>query len=74
MRPVGASAGLRVLLDLPAHGPTVAELCERALERSMLLHDVEGRNAIVVGYGALSEHDSEAGLDALCDLLAEAYG
>jgi GntR family transcriptional regulator / MocR family aminotransferase len=74
VRPVGASAGLRVLLDLPAHGPTAAELCDRALARSLLLHGVEGRNAIVVGYGALSEHECEAGLTALCDLLAEAYG
>jgi GntR family transcriptional regulator/MocR family aminotransferase len=71
--PSGAAAGLRVLLDLPKHGPVAAELCDRGAARSLALHPVEDRNAILVGYGALSEHDAEAGLEALCDLLAEAY-
>jgi GntR family transcriptional regulator/MocR family aminotransferase len=71
--PSGAAAGLRVLLDLPRRGPTAAELCDRAAAQSLALYPVEDRNAILVGYGALSEFDAEAGLEALCDLLAEAY-
>jgi GntR family transcriptional regulator / MocR family aminotransferase len=71
--PSGAAAGLRVLLDLPRDGPTAAELCDRGAAQSLALYPVEARNAILVGYGALSEHDAEAGLEALCDLLAEAY-
>jgi GntR family transcriptional regulator / MocR family aminotransferase len=71
--PSGAAAGLRVLLDLPPHGPTAPELCDRGAAQSLALYQVEARNAILVGYGALSEHDAKAGLEALCDLLAEAY-
>jgi GntR family transcriptional regulator/MocR family aminotransferase len=44
-----------------------------AAGRSLRLYGVEGRNAIVVGYGALPEHDADAGLRALVDLLADAY-
>jgi GntR family transcriptional regulator/MocR family aminotransferase len=73
VRPLGAAAGLRVLLDLPAHGPSASELCEHAATRSLLLYPVAGRNAVLVGYGALPEHDAAAGLHALCDLLAESY-
>jgi hypothetical protein len=40
----------------------------------MRLYAVEGRNAVLVGYGALPEHDADAGLRALCNLLAELYG
>jgi GntR family transcriptional regulator/MocR family aminotransferase len=73
VRPAGAAAGLSVLLDLPDHGPDAAELCARAAERSMRLYGPAGRNAVLVGFGALSEHDAEAGLRALGNLLAESY-
>lgn len=71
--PEGAAAGLRVLLDLPGSGPTARELCELASERSLALYEVAGRNAVLVGYGALPEYDAEAGLRALTDLLATVY-
>jgi GntR family transcriptional regulator/MocR family aminotransferase len=62
--PSGAAAGLRVLLDLPPEGPAAAELCDRASAQSVQLYRVEGRNAVLVGYGALSEHETDAGLKA----------
>jgi GntR family transcriptional regulator / MocR family aminotransferase len=77
--PVGISAGLRVLLELPPGGPSAAELAERAAARSIELFPV-GRfhhhgepvpDGIVLGYGALPEHAFEAGLRALGDLLWE---
>lgn len=71
--PTGAAAGLRVLLELPPHGATAAELCDHAAARSLRVYAVEGRNAVLVGYGALSEHETEAGFGLLCDLLAETY-
>jgi GntR family transcriptional regulator/MocR family aminotransferase len=71
--PTGAAAGLRVLLDLPARGPTAAELCGLAAAQGLQLYRVEGRNAVLVGYGALSEHETDAGLLALCDVLAKSY-
>jgi GntR family transcriptional regulator / MocR family aminotransferase len=64
VRPVGISAGLRVLLELPDAG----ELVARARERSVELFPVEG-HGVVVGYAALPEHDFAAGLDALIALL-----
>ena len=73
------SAGLRVLLELPANGPSAAELAERAAARSIELFPV-GRfhhhgepvpDGIVLGYGSLPEHAFEAGLKALGDLFAE---
>ena len=80
IRPVGISAGLRVLLELPADGPTGVELAERAAERSIELFPV-GRfhhhggpdpDGVVLGYGSLPEHAFDAALEALGDLLAEA--
>ncbi len=77
--PVGISAGLRVLLELPANGPSAAELAERAAARSIELFPV-GRfhhhgepvpDGIVLGYGALPEHAFEGGLRALGELFAE---
>jgi GntR family transcriptional regulator / MocR family aminotransferase len=76
--PVGISAGLRVLPELPPTGPSAQELTERAAQRAIELfpvtpHHHDGRaarNAVVVGYGALPEHDFEAGVGALGDLLA----
>ena len=71
--PVGISAGLRVLLELPA----ADEVAARAAERSVELFPVgrnhhDGRPAadgVVVGYAALPEHDFAAGLSALAELL-----
>jgi GntR family transcriptional regulator/MocR family aminotransferase len=77
--PVGISAGLRVLLELPPGGPSAVELAERAAARSIELFPV-GRfhhhgepvpDGIVLGYGALPEHAFEAGLRALGELLRE---
>jgi GntR family transcriptional regulator/MocR family aminotransferase len=77
--PVGISAGLRVLLELPLDGPSAAELAERAAARSIELFPV-GRfhqhgepvpDGIVLGYGALPEHAFEAGLAALGELFAD---
>jgi GntR family transcriptional regulator/MocR family aminotransferase len=76
--PIGISAGLRVLLELPPEGPSAEELAADAAERSIELfpigphhHDSRTvRDGVVVGYGALPEHDFEAGLSALGDLLA----
>jgi GntR family transcriptional regulator/MocR family aminotransferase len=62
--PVGISAGLRVLLELPDED----ELVERARERSVELFPVTGRG-VVVGYAALPEHDFDSGLAALAELL-----
>jgi GntR family transcriptional regulator/MocR family aminotransferase len=74
--PVGIAAGLRVLLELPAAGPSAAELTETAAARSIELFPV-GRfyhhgeplpDGIVLGYGSLPEHAFEAGLRALGEL------
>jgi GntR family transcriptional regulator/MocR family aminotransferase len=78
--PVGISAGLRALLELPAGGPSGAELAALARARSITLYPVaqhhhDGRalrDGVVVGYAALPEHALAAGLSALGDLLAEA--
>ena len=78
VRTVGISAGLRVLLELPPDGPPAAELASAAARRSVALwpvsayhHDpAAAPHGIVVGYGALAEHDFEAGLRALGDVLA----
>ena len=76
--PVGIAAGLRVLLELPADGPSAAELANAAAARSIELFPV-GRfhhhgeavpDGIVLGYGALPEHAFEAGLRALGELFA----
>jgi GntR family transcriptional regulator/MocR family aminotransferase len=77
--PVGISAGLRVLLELPAQGPSAEELAEKARKRDIELfpvgrfhhHGPPARDGVVLGYGALPEHDFEPGLGALGDLLAE---
>jgi GntR family transcriptional regulator/MocR family aminotransferase len=77
--PVGISAGLRVLLELPLEGPPATGLAERAAAHSIELFPV-GRfhhhsepvpDGIVLGYGALPEHAFEAGLTALGELFAE---
>jgi GntR family transcriptional regulator/MocR family aminotransferase len=76
---VGIAAGLRVLLELPAGGPSAAELTESAAARSIELfpvgrfhqHGEPVRDGIVLGYGALPEHAFEAGLRALGELFAE---
>jgi GntR family transcriptional regulator / MocR family aminotransferase len=80
LTPVGISAGLRVLLELPPGGPSAAELAERAAQRSIELfpaglfhhHGDPVPDGIVLGYGAPPEHAFEAALAALGELLAEA--
>lgn len=82
LTPVGISAGLRVLLELPAGGASAAELAEQAARRSIELWPVgpfshgspPRRDGIVLGYGALPEHDFEAGLRALGDVLEASLG
>src|SRR5215211_1216326 len=78
--PVGIAAGLRVLLALPPAAPSADDLARRAAARSIELfplsmfhHDGERHDpdGVVLGYGALPEHDVEAGLKALGDVLAE---
>ena len=77
--PVGISAGLRVLLELPPGSPSADELAELGAKRSLELfpvrrcyHDHAGREGLVVGYAALPDHAFESGLNALGDLLAAA--
>jgi GntR family transcriptional regulator/MocR family aminotransferase len=77
VEPVGISAGLRVLLELPRDGESGAELARRGRERSIELfpvapcyHDGRAiRDGVIVGYAALPEHAFDAGLTALGDLL-----
>jgi GntR family transcriptional regulator/MocR family aminotransferase len=80
--PVGISAGLRVLLELPPDAPSGEELVELGVKRSIDLfpvgrcyHGGRGRReGLVVGYAALPDHAFESGLDALGDLLSAALG
>jgi GntR family transcriptional regulator / MocR family aminotransferase len=75
--PVGISAGLRVLLELPAEAPSADELAERAEQQSIEIMPVcrcyhSGkaiRDGLVIGYAALPEHAFESGLSALGDFL-----
>src|SRR5205085_478976 len=39
-QPIGISAGLRVLVELPAGGPSATEIADRALKRSISLFSV----------------------------------
>jgi GntR family transcriptional regulator/MocR family aminotransferase len=83
-KPIGVSAGLRVLLQLPSSGPPAESLAERAAQRSIELFPVgrcyhagrspAGHDGLVLGYAALPEHDFGPGLAALGELLAEALG
>jgi GntR family transcriptional regulator / MocR family aminotransferase len=76
--PVGISAGLRVLLELPEPGPSANKLAEEGRTRGIELfpvgrfhhHGAPARDGVVLGYGALPDHDFEAGLRALGDLLS----
>jgi GntR family transcriptional regulator / MocR family aminotransferase len=76
--PVGISAGLGVLIELPGSGPTAAQLVAEAADRSIELHalaphyrDGDGpRDGVLIGYGAIPEHDFTAALSALGALLA----
>jgi GntR family transcriptional regulator/MocR family aminotransferase len=75
--PVGISAGLRVLLELPAEAPSADELAERAEQQSIELMPVGRcyhsgkavRDGLVIGYAALPEHAFESGITALGDFL-----
>ena len=80
--PVGISAGLRVLLELPPGVPSGEELAELGAKRSLDLFPVgpcyhggrARREGLVVGYAALPDHAFESGLEALGDLLSAAIG
>jgi GntR family transcriptional regulator/MocR family aminotransferase len=80
LTPVGISAGLRVLIELPDGGPSADELALRARERSIELFPVgrcyhggaTHRDGLVIGYAALPDHAFECGLLTLGDLLATA--
>jgi GntR family transcriptional regulator/MocR family aminotransferase len=75
--PVGISAGLRVLLELPTGSPSAEEIADRGAQYSIELSPVApcyhsgkaARDGLVVGYAALPEHAFESGLAALGDLL-----
>jgi GntR family transcriptional regulator / MocR family aminotransferase len=75
--PVGISAGLRVLLELPADAPSADELTGRAAQESIELFPVGRcyhsgravREGLVIGYAALPDHAFESGLAALGDFL-----
>ena len=77
VRPVGMSAGLRVLLELPPGSPPSDELARRAALDSIELFPAKpcyhgaqsGHDGLVVGYTALPEHSFESGLAALADFL-----
>lgn len=79
--PVGISAGLGMLLELPADGPSAAELVAEGARQSIELHALAphyaaagaARDGIVLGFGALPEHDFDAGLSALGELLAATF-
>jgi GntR family transcriptional regulator / MocR family aminotransferase len=81
-RPVGISAGLRVLLELPSTSPSSTQIAERAIARSISLFPIarcyhNGRvpdgvtDGLVLGYAALAEHNFESGIAALCDFLEQ---
>jgi GntR family transcriptional regulator/MocR family aminotransferase len=82
VRPVGISAGLRVLLELPPGGPSGEELAELGAKRSLELFPVGRcyhgggvrRDGLVVGYAALPDHAFESALEALGNLLSAALG
>jgi DNA-binding transcriptional MocR family regulator len=79
--PLGISAGLRVLLELPPSSGAADELARQAAKASIALFPVgqcyhagqapEGHDALVLGYAALAELDFDPGLDALGTLLAK---
>jgi GntR family transcriptional regulator / MocR family aminotransferase len=80
-RPVGISAGLRALLELPSSPPST-RIVERAAARSISLFPItrcyhngripdDAADGLVLGYAALAEHDFESGLVALGDLLED---
>jgi GntR family transcriptional regulator / MocR family aminotransferase len=80
--PVGISAGLRVLLELPPGGPSEEDVIARAAQESIELFPVgwcyhAGRgpaNGIVLGYAGLPEHAFESAIAMLGDVLAAALG
>jgi GntR family transcriptional regulator/MocR family aminotransferase len=82
--PLGISAGLRVLLELPPSSAAADELAKQAAEASIALfpvgpcyhrgHAPEGHDALVLGYAALAEHDFSQGLDRLGTILAKPPG
>ena len=79
-RPLGISAGLRVLLELPPSSAAADELAQQAAKASIALfpvgpcyhtgHAPEGHDALVLGYAALAEHEFDPGLETLGRILA----
>jgi GntR family transcriptional regulator/MocR family aminotransferase len=80
--PLGVSAGLRVLLELPRSAPSAHSIVDLAAANSIELfplgpcyHAPRSRPAhdgLVLGYAALPEHDVDAALEALGEVLADA--
>lgn len=78
----GIEAGLSLLVEIAPGGPTAAELVERAARHSVGLvslrphyaDDGEAADGIVIGYGAIAEHELEVALVALRQVLAESFG
>ena len=77
LAPVGISAGLGVLIELPDGAPSSRALIAAAAARSIELHDLaphyrDGRaprDGVLIGYGAIPEHDFGAALAALGEVL-----
>jgi GntR family transcriptional regulator/MocR family aminotransferase len=83
-RPLGISAGLHVLLELPPTSAAAGELAQQAAEASIALfpvgpcyhtgHAPKGHDALVLGYAALPEHAFDQGLESLGAILAKPPG
>ncbi|MEV7020875.1 PLP-dependent aminotransferase family protein [Kitasatospora sp. NPDC093558] len=79
VRVTGIAAGLHAVLQLPADGPSEAELLARAAAAGVALnglswHRADGTAAsgppsLVIGYGTPPEHAFTAALEALCRVL-----
>jgi GntR family transcriptional regulator/MocR family aminotransferase len=77
---VGICAGLRMLLELPADGPSAEDIIARAARASIELFPVDWcyhagrgpRDGIVIGYASIPEHAFESALSALGDVLEAA--
>ena len=83
LRPLGISAGLRILLELPAGARSSIDIARSALDESLSLFSVvncyhgarlpQGTpDGFVIGYAALAEHDFDSAIDTLAEFLAEA--
>jgi GntR family transcriptional regulator/MocR family aminotransferase len=83
----GISAGQHVLVRLPAHGPSEAEVLEAARRRGLALNGLAehwhagrpparpaGGQGLVVGYGTGAESAYRAALAVFFEVLADLYG